>query len=117
MIEHGRDEYRNLRKQSKKTRNSQPDFNRGIQDEDALFKHLAYAGNQERIRTNEPKSKALELERFVGFDNFDNFYREQLLEDAKRPPREINKEDFVAKPKVPIAGGQTDRKDTGFLNN
>lgn len=51
VLSHSEENERNLRKQSKKTRNSQPDFNRDVVNEDAFYKLLAFNGNLQKKRS------------------------------------------------------------------
>jgi len=115
MVSHQLENERNERKQALKTRNAQPEFNRGVVNEDALYKQLAYAGSLQRKRQEEGPATAGSPERLAAFDGFDAFYQDTLLEDAKRPARPINPADFAAKARVSVEG-TTDRREGGFLD-
>lgn len=115
MVSHRLENERNERKQARKTRNAQPEFNRGVVNEDALYKQLAYSGSLERKRREEGAEAAGGPDRLAAFDGFDTFYQETLLEDAKRPARPINAADFAQKAAVSVEG-TTDRREGGFLD-
>jgi len=53
-----------------KTANRQPDFNKGIINEDAFYKFLAYSGNLQKKRAENPKATHGDLEIAAGFHKF-----------------------------------------------
>jgi hypothetical protein len=55
MANHERDAKRSNEKQYRKTRNHQPEFNKGVVNEDAFYKHLAYTGLLEKKRRDNRK--------------------------------------------------------------
>ena len=75
--------------------NEQPEFNRQVVDEDALYKFLAYSAMLEKNRRVDMKKTLKNVELVYGEENFDRFYRNQLMQDAKREPRKYNPEDYL----------------------
>lgn len=75
----------NDQRQGLKTPNRQPAFNEKISDEDSLFKFLSYSGMLEKKRREEfPKNKQLKTDIAYGIHTFDEFYKGELVLEAKR---------------------------------
>ena len=87
----------NEKKQRMKERNAQPEFNRGIVDEDAFYKHLAYSGMLEKQRSADKQKTFADPQAYGGLDSFESWYQEELLRDARTPPRPINEADYLPK--------------------
>ena len=98
-----------------KTTNRQPEFNKGVVNEDAFYKFLAYSGNLQKKRAENPKATHGDLEASAGYHRFEAMYQETLLNDAKEPARPIDPSVFEAKPRAPQLSG-SDRQDAGFLD-
>lgn len=80
-----------------KTGNKQQQFSRAIEDEDAYYKLLAYTGNLEKQRRKDHKATTLNPVLAQGGDTFEQFYQQQLTDDARRPPREIDEQALMPK--------------------
>ena len=98
-----------------KTQNRQPEFNKGIVNEDAFYKFLAYSGNLHQNRAKDYKGTHGDLQISAGFHRFESFYQDTLLDEARVPARPIDESVFEAKPRAPQLSG-SDRQDAGFLD-
>lgn len=83
--------------QWEKTKNDQAKFNNAIEDEDAYFKLIAYTGTLEQERRKRLKKTLNDPVISQGGDTFEEFYKDELVESAKRPARQIDYE--ALKPK------------------
>lgn len=92
MVNHALESEESIGKQFGKTRNKQEIFNRDVQDEDSYFKMLAYAGMLEKRRRNRRKETLDDMSIFAGFEAFDQWYIDHLLQQAKQKPRPIDHE-------------------------
>jgi len=115
LARHAAEGERDQKKRTMKTRNHQPAFNRGVVNEDAFYKHLAYSGMLEKQRREAPKGALDQIESYAGFHEFEHFYQDELLADAKRPPRPIEAELYKPKHR-PATEGSSDAVATGFLD-
>lgn len=87
MANHERDAERSNEKQLRKVRNHQPEFNKGVVNEDAFYKQLAYSGLLEKKRRDNRKEVLEDPVLQAGFHTFENYYQDRLVEDAKLPAR------------------------------
>lgn len=97
LLDQAVDEQNSLEMQKLKTRNKQQQFNQAIENEDAYYKLLAYTGNLERQRRKDHKATVSNPVLTQGGDTFEEFYQQELLDDARRPPREIDHEALMPK--------------------
>jgi len=74
IARHTAESERDRKKRSMKTRNQQPVFNRGVENEDAFYKHLAFSGMLEKTRREAPKGSLDKVEMQAGFHEFEHFY-------------------------------------------
>ncbi len=88
---------RNSEIQIMKQKNEQPEFNKNIKNEDALYKFLAYSGMLEKKRRENLDKTRKTNELVYGIENFEEFYKGQLQRDAKRDPRKIIPEEYQPK--------------------
>jgi hypothetical protein len=116
LASHGEDSKTSDQKQTLKTRNFQPIFNKGVENEDAFYKWMAYSGVREQQRMANYKETMNDPVLYAGFESFENFYQENLLADAKRPARKIDPKDFKPKP-FKAEDGTTDRKEQGYMDS
>jgi len=89
-----------------KTKNEQAKFSDNLDDEDAYYKFLAYTGVLEKKRGENRKATLENPKLKYGLETFEEYYQEQLLADARRPPREIDHE--ALEPKRKTQGGNDD---------
>ena len=68
-----------------------------IKNEDAIYKLLAYTGNLEKIRRENKEETLADIVLQQGGHTFDTFYQNILLEDMKKPPREIDESKLIPK--------------------
>lgn len=115
VARHTAESERDEKKRAMKTRNHQPLNNRGVVNEDAYYKHLAYSGMLEKTRREAPKGALDKVELAAGFHEFDQFYQGELLDDAKRPARAIDEELYKPRHR-PATEGTSDAVATGFLD-
>jgi hypothetical protein len=87
MTSHKKDSERSEEKQRLKVRNTQPEFNKGVINEDAFYKQLAYSGLLEKKRRDNRKEVIDDPVLAAGFHTFENYYQDKLLEDTKLPAR------------------------------
>jgi len=73
QVSHVKDNFKSEQKQLMKERNQQPEMNRGILNEDAYYKLLAYNGSVQKRRVQN-KGELEDMEVYAGFENFDQFY-------------------------------------------
>lgn len=92
MVNHTVESDGSLSKQFGKMRSRQEVFNRDVQNEDSYYKMLAYAGMLEKKRRNRRKATLDDMSIFAGFEAFDQFYIDHLLNEAKNEPRPIDTE-------------------------
>ena len=62
-----------------------------------MFKFLTYSGMLEKKRRENLQQTKKDDVIALGVHNFDVFYREQLMKDAKKPPREVKPEEYKPK--------------------
>jgi hypothetical protein len=74
MANHAKDSVRSENKQRMKKRNNQPEFNKGVVNEDAFYKHLAYTGLLEKKRRDNHKATLADPVLEAGFHSFENYY-------------------------------------------
>ena len=116
MADHFRDSKASEEKQTQKTKNTQPLFNKDIANEDALYKFLAFSGQLERKR-RENREQTLDDPTIVaGFEGFESFYQDTLLQDAKKAPRPIDTSLFKAKAQVSSVDQAQDVKAHVYLD-
>jgi|DEB0MinimDraft_12_1074336.scaffolds.fasta_scaffold84469_2 hypothetical protein len=72
-------------------------MNKDVINEDAYYKLLAYSGQLEKQRREKREDTLADASIYAGFDNFDSFYTDTLVDDAKKPARAINPEVFRPK--------------------
>jgi hypothetical protein len=84
----------NAQLQIMKTSNTQREFNNSVQNEDALYKFLAYSGMLEKKRREDIDKTRKNNTMIYGLETFEEFYKKELQTDAKRPARPINPEDY-----------------------
>jgi len=70
------------------------EFNKDVKDKDALYKFLTYSGMLEKKRREDINKTRKDNVVAFGIHNFEEFYKEQLLLDAKKPAREIKPEEY-----------------------
>ena len=88
----------NEEKQFLKTSNRQGDFNKGLKNEDALYKFLSYSGMLEKKRSEDLNKIRKDNDIAFGTDTFEEFYKRQLQYDAKLDPRPLgNPSDYQPK--------------------
>lgn len=75
-----------------KSENQQPDFNKELKNEDALFKFLAFSGMLEQSRREDINKTRKNNELIYGVENFTEFYKQELQKDSKKEPRPIDPE-------------------------
>lgn len=80
-----------------KQQNEQPEFNKSIKNEDALYKFMAYSGMLEKKRRENIDKTRKDNTMIYGIENFEEFYKRELQTDAKRDPRPINPDDYLPK--------------------
>ena len=97
MVNHEKDNQKNEDKQLIKHKNIQSEFNKDVINEDSYYKVLAYAGHLEKKRRDNRKETLKDPMIYAGFEGFDQVYMQQLIEEAKQKPREINPDDFKYK--------------------
>lgn len=98
-----------------KQRNKQQEFNRGILNEDAFYKFFAYSGQLEKQRRDNHKETMNDPVLAAGFHSFEQFYQDELMDDAKRPARAIDHEALKPR-KIKASSSGSDRKEHGFLD-
>lgn len=72
-------------KQTLKTRSMQESKNKDVVNEDSYYKFMAYTGNLEKKRRENLKEVMNDATIYAGFDCFENFYQDHLLDQAKVP--------------------------------
>ena len=84
--------------QNLKAVNMQREFNRDIINEDAMYKLMAYQGALQKKRMTDPEAK----DEFVNnpklmaaMERFEDYYKEELLKNAKMEPRKYNEAEFL----------------------
>ena len=77
----------NEEKQFIKYPNTQANFNNEMKNEDALYKFLAYSGMLEKKRRENIDKTRKDASIVYGVENFEEYYKEELLRDSKREPR------------------------------
>lgn len=101
-VEAEREGIMNEFKQASKSENHQKDQNEGIRNEDALYKFLAYTAMLEKTRKEKIKKVKNDEKEAFELNMFDEYYKKELLSDAKRDPRKINEEDFYEHKNIPV---------------
>lgn len=76
-----------------KHENTQVDYNKKIKNPDAQFKWLAFSAMAER-RNKKLSDTDTDVNEMWNDNNFEEYYKRQLLVDQQRPPRKINPKDF-----------------------
>jgi len=115
MADHMVDNQGNQQKQLLKTRNKQPEYNKDVINEDSFYKLLAYNGMLQKKRTENKEATMDDPTMAAGFESFDSMYQQTLLEDAKKPQREIDPEVF--RPKMQMISDQSmDKKEITYMN-
>ena len=66
-----------------KQRNEQKETNEGIKNEDAIYKFLAYSGMLHKKRAADKKATMKDPDAIAGFDAFEHFYQDILLQESK----------------------------------
>lgn len=85
-----------MKAQVMKFENKQRAQNKTRVNEDAEFKLLAFnAANERKNQAMVDKKEGLDL--VYNHDSFSEWYKQELMSEAKRAPREINVEDFEPK--------------------
>jgi hypothetical protein len=83
--------------QGLKHNNTQPEFNKELKNEDALYKFMAYSGMLEKKRREDIDKTRKNNEMIYGTENFEEFYKGELKKDSKLAPRPINPADYQQK--------------------
>ena len=97
--------------QGLKRHNEQPEYEKELKNEDALYKFLAYSGVLEKKRREDINKTRKNNDLIYGLENFEEFYKGELQRDSKREPRTINPADYIPRRVDNSKAGE------GFLNS
>merc|ERR1712060_137244 len=101
MVEQGRLHKNNLEAQDHKYPNTQKAFNKSVQNEDALFKSMAYSAmvdQKYKTQMENPDHVTFKDKEYMTSPyTFERYYINQLEKEALRPARAINPEDYEPK--------------------
>lgn len=94
MTEMGKEGQINEELHYKKSVNNQSAFNRDVKNEDALYKFLAYTGMIEKRRREDLNKTRKDENIAFNLAAFSEYYKAELIKDAKREPRPVNPADY-----------------------
>ncbi len=122
MVEMDQENKGNEVRQGEKMENLQPQVNESITDEDSIFKFLSFSGMLEKKRREEfPKDKEKKIEAAYGVHSFEEFYKTELANEAKREKKreyKMDPEEYEPKKhlqkKLEREGAEEDKERLGF---